>query len=223
MGRKITAIKAQTRNPDRVNIYLDGEYAFGLTRIVAAWLQVGQELSEERIAELQQRDESEAAYSRALRLLNRRDYTEAEVRQRLLRQGLAETLVREVIERLRRAGLINDQRYAQNWVENRTEHRPRSRRALAFELKARRIPASTLESVLEGADDDLNAYRAALKQAVKYRNLAWPDFRQKMYAFLARRGFSYETSVSAVKRAWEQLHNAMEDGNTEQNEGEVHL
>ena len=46
---RITAIEPQKRDPDRVNIHLEGEYAFSLARIVAAWLQVGQDLSEEKI------------------------------------------------------------------------------------------------------------------------------------------------------------------------------
>ena len=49
---KITGLKLQKRNNDRVNVYLDGEFAFGLSRIVAAWLRTGQELSDEKIAEL---------------------------------------------------------------------------------------------------------------------------------------------------------------------------
>ena len=51
--KKITAIVVQKRSPNRVNIYLDGEFAFGLARIVAAWLRTGQELSEEKIEQLQ--------------------------------------------------------------------------------------------------------------------------------------------------------------------------
>jgi regulatory protein len=66
MGRTVTAIKAQKRNKDRVSVYLDGEYAFGLARIVAAWLHVGQELSEEKIVLLTSQDEVEAAYARSL-------------------------------------------------------------------------------------------------------------------------------------------------------------
>jgi hypothetical protein len=62
MERKITAIAIQKRNRERVNIYLDGEYAFGLARIVAAWLQVGQFLSEEKIVDLQSEDGQESVY-----------------------------------------------------------------------------------------------------------------------------------------------------------------
>ena len=36
--KKITALTVQKKNPNRVNVHLDGEFAFGLARIVAAWL-----------------------------------------------------------------------------------------------------------------------------------------------------------------------------------------
>ena len=52
MTRKITALKVQKRNKNRVNVYLDNEFAFGLSRIVAGWLKTGQELSEEKILEI---------------------------------------------------------------------------------------------------------------------------------------------------------------------------
>ena len=59
--RTVTAIEVQQKNPQRVNIYLDDQFAFGLSRITAAWLKVGQGLSEEKIASLQAEDAREAA------------------------------------------------------------------------------------------------------------------------------------------------------------------
>ena len=83
MERKITALQAQKRNPQRVNVYLDGEFAFGLSRITAAWLQIGQVLSEEKIVELQAADEIEVAYQKALHYLSFRTRSEDEVRKNL--------------------------------------------------------------------------------------------------------------------------------------------
>jgi regulatory protein len=213
MSRKISAIKLQKRNKERVNIYLDGEYAFGLARIVAAWLQVGQMLSDEKIEELKSRDAREAVYSQAIKLLNYRDRSEAEMRRSLKQDDVSDEIVDEVIDRLRRAGLINDERFAQNWIENRNEFRPRSRRALTYELKARGIDKDAFEQALEQVDDDELAFQAALKQSKKYQDLQWLEFRQKMYAFLARRGFSYETSGPAVRRVWEEMHADIENLN----------
>ena len=213
MGRKISAIKLQKRNKERVNIYLDGEFAFGLARILAAWLQVGQELSDEKIMALQARDAREAVYSQAIKLLNYRDRSEADMRRSLSQDGISEEVVNDVIERLRHAGLINDERFAQNWIENRNEFRPRSRRALTYELKARGIDQEAFGQALEQIDDDELALQAALKQSKKFQGLPWLEFRQKMYAFLARRGFNYETSAPVVRRVWEEMHADIENMN----------
>ena len=73
-----------------MNIYLDGEFAFGLAGIVAAWLKLGQELGEEKIASLKAEDEREVTYQKALHFLSYRPRSSAEVRQNLLKHGLSE-------------------------------------------------------------------------------------------------------------------------------------
>jgi regulatory protein len=204
--RKITALILQKRNRHRVNVYLDGEYAFGLARIVAAWLEVGQELSDEKIAQLLAEDEREVAYQRALRLIQHRPRSESEIRQVLRRHAIPEASAEEAIERLKQSGLINDAEFAQAWVENRADLRPRSRRALAYELSRRGVDAQVIEQSLTTIDDDRMAYQAALRPARKYKELDWNDFRQKMYRYLAQRGFHYEASVQAITRVWQEIH-----------------
>ena len=81
--KKITAITVQKKNPDRVNIYLDGEFAFGVARITAAWLKNGDLLSEEKIARLLAEDEREWAYQQSLLYLSYRARSEKEIRQNL--------------------------------------------------------------------------------------------------------------------------------------------
>lgn len=207
MGRKITAINVQKRNPQRVNIYLDGEFAFGLSRIVAAWLSVGQELDEEKIASLQLEDAQEVAYQMALNLLSYRSRTEAEVRTHLVKKGIDEGIIQSVLERLRRSGLLNDQRFAQDWVENRSEYRPRGRRALVYELRQKGVSDEAIQAAVEELDEEKLAYQAAQKKARQLKPMDWQEFKQKMYAFLSRRGFSYEISAPVVFRIWkEQNH-----------------
>jgi regulatory protein len=204
MGRIITGLRAQKRNHRRVNVYLDGEFAFGVERIVAAWLQVGQELSEEKIASLQDEDRREAAYQKTLNFIQYRERSEAEIQQHLKEQKLSEEIASEIVERLRRSGLVNDQRFAQTWIENRNEFHPRSRRALAYELRQKGIDPDAIQEALQGVDEEEMAYQAAVKQSRKYQNLEWLDFRQKMLGFLARRGFSYEISAPAAARVWDE-------------------
>ncbi len=102
--------------------------------------------------------------------------------------------------------MINDAGFAQTWVENRTDLRPRSRRALTYELSQRGVDADVIEQSLSEIDDDAMAYQAAQRPARKHKDLEWNDFRQKMYRYLAQRGFNYETSSQAISRVWSEMH-----------------
>jgi len=208
MERKITAIVRQKRNPERVSIFLDEEYAFGLTRIVAAWLQVGQYLSEEKIASLQAEDAREVAYLKAIKYLDYRERSEAEIRIHLNKRDINESVIEDVIDRLLRSGLVDDRRFAANWVENRLEFRPRGRRALFYELRQKGISEEIIQEMLDSINDEELAYQAAIKKAKNYQSLEWDDFRKKMLGFLSRRGFSYDITPTIMTRVWNELNEA---------------
>jgi regulatory protein len=205
--KKITAIAAQKKNPNRVNISLDDEFAFGLSRIVAAWLSVGQVLSDEKIAALQLADAREVAYQKAMRFLGYRARSVQEVRDNLEKHEIPETVIDEVLKRLQEANLLNDQQFAQAWVENRNTFRPRSRRALAMELRHKGLDDEVVQDVLDqNVDEDALALEAARKYLRKVQKLDWPDFRQKLGSFLGRRGFSYGVIAPVLQQVWSELH-----------------
>jgi regulatory protein len=207
--RKITAIEPQKRNPQRVNVYLDGEFAFGLARITAAWLRTGQELSEEKVAALQVEDTKEVTYQKALHFLSFRPRSSREVRQNLLKRGCDEPLVEATVNRLERTGLLDDASFARAWVENRSTFRPRSKSALRMELRQKGLSDEVIRSVVDAkVDEEALAYEAARKQARRYAGLEWPGFRQKLGGFLARRGFSYTVLAPVVSKVWEELQTA---------------
>ena len=203
MEKTITAIKVQKRNKRRVNVYVDGKYAFGISRVVAAWLQVGQKITDDKVIQLKSEDENEVAYQRALKLISYRERSSAEVRQHLRKKQLPAEIIDQVIGRLDENGLLNDERFAQLWVENRNEFRPRSHRMLAIELRKKGISDAIIAQVLEStASDEELAYRAAQKRIRRYVDLEWHDFRRKLGSFLARRGFSYPTVNLTVDQIW---------------------
>jgi len=220
MERRVTALKAQKRNPNRINVYLDGEFAFGLARIVAAWLQVGQDLSEDKIASLQAQDTLEEAYQKALLLLGYRPRSESEIERRLNGQGFEEGAIAHVLERLRQNGLVGDAVFAQSWAENRSEFRPRGRRLVAMELRQKGVSEEAIQTALtQMADEDTLAYQAASRHARRWAGLEWPVFRQRLSAYLGRRGFAYETFAPLVRQVWEEVR--AESGlHYELNEGE---
>jgi len=206
MEGRITALKVQKRNPNRVNVYLDGEYAFGLARVVAAWLTVGQELSADQVEKMRSQDTYEAAYQSALRLLSLRQRAEAEIKQRLVRKGFAEAVIDDTLTRLREKELLDDSRFAQAWVENQSTFRPRGRRLLKMELRQKGVPDTDIEEALNEVQDEAAlAYQAAERPAQRMSGLEWPEFRLKLSQFLARRGFSYDVVSQTVSRRWKEI------------------
>ena len=204
--RKITAIEAQKKRSNRVNIYLDGEFAFGLERITAAWLRVGQELEEKKIEELQIADARERALQQSLLFLSYRARSESEIRRNLHKHDIPDVIIEETIERLRRDGLADDKKFASAWVENRATFRPRSRRMMALELRQKGLDEEAAKSALEEVDDEALAYEAARKRAGRLKGLEWMDFRKKLSEFLARRGFSYGVISPVVTKIWNEAH-----------------
>jgi len=205
--KKITALVIQKRNPNRVNLYLDGEYAFGVARIVAAWLRVGAELDEKKIEQLQVEDARERALQQAMLFLSYRARSESEIRKNLLKHEIPESVIELTLERLRQDGLANDNEFAQTWVENRSTFRPRSRRMLAMELRQKGLDDESTKAALAKVDDEPLAYEAAKKRATRFKDLEWSEFRKKLSEFLARRGFSYPVIAPVVTRIWNEAHN----------------
>ncbi|HND50098.1 MAG TPA: RecX family transcriptional regulator [Anaerolineales bacterium] len=204
--RRITALEVQRKNPNRVNIYLDGEFAFGLARITAAWLKVGDILTDEKITALQNEDARERALQQALLFLSYRARSEKEIRQNLKKHEYPEDAIEYTMTRLRENRLANDNEFAQAWVENRNTFRPRSRRALTMELRQKGLDEETVKNAVADIDENALAYETARKRAPRLKSLEWSEFRKKLSDYLARRGFPYSVVSSTVTRIWNEAH-----------------
>ena len=202
----ITAIETQKRHPDRVNIDLDGEYAFSLAGMVAAGLKVGQSLDAERISSLQAKDADETAYQRALRLLSLRERSESELRTSLRRHKTPQDVLERTLARLREHRHTDDAKFARAWVENRTTFRPRGRRALAWELRRKGIAPDVAVAALAELDESSLALVAGRKKARQLSAADWQVFRTKVSAYLARRGFPASVIASTVSGLWTETH-----------------
>jgi len=205
MAGKITALKFQKRNPERVNVYLDGSFAFGLPAIIAARLKPGQILSDAEIQSLQADDTVETAYDRTLNYLSYRPRSRAEVERYLQKRDLTEGQIEVVADRLERAGLLDDEEFARYWVENRERHRPKGLRALRYELREKGISDRIIDQALASVDATDSAYRSAAPKARQLADLDEQAFTRKIVEYLARRGFDYELARDAARRHWAEL------------------
>jgi regulatory protein len=210
----ITRLERQKRHKERVNVYLDGEFAFGLPEIDAARLRLGQSLDEAAIAVLRQQDAIERACERAIRLLTSRPRAEQEIRQALRRHQTDEAVAELALERLRHQGYLDDSAFARYWVESRSTFKPLGLRALRYELRQKGVAAEVIDEVLSRWDEtgqqseDALAYQAAQGQLRRLRGRDERALRQALMAFWQRRGFSMESCRRAWARLTEELREA---------------
>jgi len=205
MAGKVTALEIQKKNKERVNVYIDHEFAFGLTQLAAAALRKGDELSDEKIAALKDQDDVAKAMDSAVRFLAHRPRSAAEVRRRLNQKGVSEYTIESVIARLSDLNYINDLEFAQYWVRNREEFNPRGTRALEYELRQKGIDNATIAEALTDLDPEQSAYAAAQKKVRSLRGKDAATIRKKLGGFLARRGFQYDVVRQVVNQIIDEL------------------
>ncbi len=205
MDGKITALRVQQRRKDRVNVFLDDEYAFSLQSIVAAPLRLGQYLTETEIAQLQHQDAAERAYENALRFLSFRPRSMLEMQQYLKKKKVDDETAQGVIERLSRVGLLDDKEFARQWVENREASHPRGVWGLRAELRQKGITDKIIRSAVEDVDEEASALQIAERRATRLTGLDRQTFRQRLLSFLQRRGFSYDIARRVTNRLWDEI------------------
>ncbi len=202
---KITAIQIGKNRGKRVNMSLDGRFAFSLAAevVLKEGLRVGQELSAAEIEALAGTDRFHRCLNAALRYLGYRPRSEFELKERLQRRGFDGDSVEAALARLKEQGLVDDVAFAQFWKDNRESFSPRSRRLTGLELRQKGVDEDTIARVVDVIDDDDSAYRAALGKARSLPLSDYHSFRRRLAGYLNRRGFSYGVINHAVERVWQ--------------------
>ena len=193
---RITSIEPQQRDDARMNIHLDGKFAFGLhvDVVLNHRLSIDTHLSAEDIAQLLAEDEVKKAITAALNLIAFRPRASGELQRKLREKGYPPEAAEAAINRMRDLGYLNDATFADRWIENRQEHRPRSRRMLTQELRQKGIDADTIEAALEETEIDEfgDALDLARKKASSMQDLDTPTRHRRLSGFLSRRGYGFD-------------------------------
>jgi regulatory protein len=200
--KTITALTRQKRNAQRVNVFLDDEYAFSLEDVTAASLAIGQVLSEAQVAELRDTAEFELAKARALNYLTYRPRSSAELRRYLAGKGYSEEVAEQVVARLTELGLVDDDAFARYWVEQRQTFKPRSQLALRQELFQKGIDRVVIDEVVAELDDEEAARKAAASRATRLAGLPEEEFLRRLGGYLQRRGFGYAVVDRVCRELW---------------------
>jgi len=196
----ITRLEPQVNNEDRVSVFLDGEFAFGIHEdlVVTHALTVGTTLGPEEVHDIETDEQYVKAKQAALDYLAHKPRTEVEVRRTLKRRDIPAFVIDDVIARLYELEYLDDEAYAHDYAHNRFSSKKYGPVRIRRELEKRGIDRDLAESAVDTLFADEDATAAAWEHAEsRWSRLADEDDprhrRQKMYRYLRRRGFTSDT------------------------------
>ena len=196
----ITRLESQVHNDDRVSVYLDGEFAFGIHEdlVVKHSLQVGVTLTPEGVRELERDEQYVDAKQAALDYLAYKPRTEEEVRRKLRQEDVPSPVIEDVIARLYELEYLDDEAYAHDYAHNRFSSKKYGPVRIRRELTERGVDRRLADAAVDELFAEVDVTAAAWTHAEKrWPRLAGEDDprrrRQKMYRYLRRRGFTSNT------------------------------
>lgn len=198
---QITAIKPQEKRKNRFNVYLDGQFSLAISNelLVREGLKVGQELSFEKREELVAKDRLGRAQEQIYRFLSYRPRSEKEIYDYLGKKKLKDEEKEKIIKKLKKEKLIDDLEFARWFLEQRQTFRPKGSYALRQELRQKGIREKIIDQVLPNREEELSlAKKALVKAEKKYASFLGREKKEKLMAYLRRRGFSWEAVKKAV-------------------------
>ncbi len=138
----------------------------------------------------------------AYRLLGFRARSEKELKSRISGKGYSKKIAGRVINDLRHEGLVDDKKFASDWIRTRLKYNPRSLSVIKYELLARGIDEDIAKKQLGDFALDFNEkkiVRAIIKQRISIvAGLDQQKAKQRLYSFLKRRGFSSEIILKTL-------------------------
>lgn len=200
----ITKIEIQKKNKDRVNIFIDEEYAFSLSTEVLykEGLKVKETVDYERLKEVSKEDNYMKCKNSALKIIERNYKTKKEIVDKLLQKEFEKDTINRVIKFLEEYNFLNDDNYAKMYVSDKKKNQ--GQRKIKYDLIRKGIDENTIEEELSSISDGDqfdSAYELGRKKyntIIKRENDKF-KLSQKLYRFLISKGFSYDIVSRVVK------------------------
>jgi regulatory protein len=218
----VVNLKRKKRTKEWYLIYLnDGrEILSYIDFIVKFKVKVGKQLTEEQIKEMKSESEVILAKEIAYRFLSYKPRTLKEVSDKLKAKGFQSDLVSKVVEELKNYGFINDLEYARNFVLNRSRSKTLGELALRRELLSKGISSEIVDEVLSERENLIDEFEIALDLAqgklkqiksLKKRKKGRDEYKRRIYEFLLRRGFKFETINRVMREVFDDFENLTSD------------
>ena len=217
---EITDLKQGVKNPDRVNVFIDGAFSFSLdvSQVVDYKIKIGKKLTSDELDELKRASDFGKAYQRTLEWVLARPRSVRELKDYLKRSEYKKEMeerkkewqakddVRKkkrmqrekvdysdtVMKRIIERGYVDDKKFAEWYVQNRFVKKGVSKKRLEMELAGKGVSGDIIKEVIGARDDEEEIRKVALKKRARYDD-------EKLIQYLCRQGFSYELAKKVVK------------------------
>ncbi|WP_058304005.1 RecX family transcriptional regulator [Gorillibacterium timonense] len=199
----ITQVEQQKKNRSRYNLYLDGEYALSVHEdlLIQYRLLKGESVDKIRLEEILQADEKHRAYLDAIRFISVRSRSIDEVRKKLKTRGYEPPMIQQVLDQLGEQGYLNDLDFAELWTKERITLQKKGRKWVEQELRQKGVNKQIISDAIGRIDPEEEKQQALTVATKRWKLLSGEpaDKKRKLFAFLARRGYSPQLVSAVVK------------------------
>ena len=195
----VKSIKSEKKHLTLVSFSNESEILLDNDTVSENSICVGTEIDEQFLSELKFDSDFRRAKSRALWYLDRMDYTEKALYEKLLKAGFSKKASASVLGKLCELGLVDDRRFAERLAERLIESNTSKREAL-HKMLLKGVPYDMAKDVLSETETDEELQITALLTSKYAYKLNLENGAQKVFAALVRKGFSYGGIRNAMKK-----------------------
>lgn len=204
--RKIVAIKRKGQKRSKRLLIFDNQSVFGISEdvFVSTGLEVGSEVDEKYLLELEQKENNHQAFHAAISLLNYRMRSKAELRKRLAEKGYESGTIDNAIRKLEKKKFVNDELFAKAFINDKIHSRYLGPVALRRELIPHRIDSELVEKLIQLAYDEIPeeelVQRLMTKRNIQPGQILTQKERNRLLAYLQRRGHRWDIIKTVLDR-----------------------
>lgn len=196
----ITDIRKQKYNESRYNIYIDSKFCFSASEedVIKFTLIINREFEMEELDEIIKKCEESNAYNYALNILNNKDYTSMDIKNKLKLKQYSNQTIESVLSKLESYGFIDDKKYIAKYVDYSLNIKKAGKNKIIYDLKKKGVKDLDIVSIeINEEIQHANAYDLALK---KIRSLkSNTRIEDKIFRYLLSKGYDFDLVKSVVR------------------------
>ena len=202
--KKITSIEVQKNNQDRVSIFLDNSFAFGLDMAIYLKynLKKGMELDENFIDTILKAEEASKALNYAIQLLSRKDRTIKEITDKLNEKGFDIEIKNGVLDKLKEYNYLNDEVYCEKYINDKIKFSKYGKNKIKANLYLKGVDKDIISQKIIEIDSNIEYDRALELARKKLPSLQKYDkikIKAKLGNHLISKGFDFDVVNKVIR------------------------